>query len=288
MNLSKAPYFVAALMIAFVPLASAQGTFTQIDYPGAVETSCIAINSAGDTVGFFKDTDSNTHGFLLSSGTFTQLDVPGASSTQAFGINDLGQIVGFNGTGSFSYDIATQTFSPIVHPGPGTATVAFGINNRGTIVGYIKNLGSSTEDGFKLKGTKYTKIDYPQSGVKATYLLNISNSGVIIGWVATDNNLESFWYAQKQFKIVNIPGAFSPLALGINDQKALVGTYFDGTQESGWLYEKGNFQTLNPPGSVLTYAYSINNSGEVTGYFDDADGLAHGFTWTPAADAAKK
>ena len=112
MNLSKAPYFVAALMIAFVPLASAQGTYTQIDYPGAVETSCIAINSAGDTVGFFKDTDSNTHGFLLSSGTFTQLDVPGASSTQAFGINDLGQIVGFNGTGSFSYDIATQTFSP--------------------------------------------------------------------------------------------------------------------------------------------------------------------------------
>ena len=70
-----------------------EGTFTDIDVPGAAFTRPRSINPQGDVVGFYG-TGSVSHGFLLLEGSFTTIDVPGASSTQAFGINPRGDIVG--------------------------------------------------------------------------------------------------------------------------------------------------------------------------------------------------
>jgi probable HAF family extracellular repeat protein len=73
---------------------TAQGSFKQIDYPGAVQTEAFGINAAGDIVGRYEDTHGVQHGFLLRNGLFTSIDSPGPN-TYAWGINSRGEIVGW-------------------------------------------------------------------------------------------------------------------------------------------------------------------------------------------------
>jgi probable HAF family extracellular repeat protein len=70
------------------------GSFTQIDVPGATDTTAFGINDTGQIVGAFFDSAGVAHGFLDAGGNFTQIDVLGATRTDAYGINDAGQIVG--------------------------------------------------------------------------------------------------------------------------------------------------------------------------------------------------
>src|SRR5712692_426402 len=44
-------------------------TFTTIDFPGAAQTFCLAINARGQMVGGYLDAGGNQHGFLLNQGT---------------------------------------------------------------------------------------------------------------------------------------------------------------------------------------------------------------------------
>ena len=72
----------------------AAGTFTTIDFPGALATAASGINDPGHIVGAYVDTAGMEHGFLLAHGRFCTIDVPGAILTSAFGINGPGRIVG--------------------------------------------------------------------------------------------------------------------------------------------------------------------------------------------------
>jgi probable HAF family extracellular repeat protein len=83
------------------------GTFTTIDYPGAMSTAVYGINDRGQIVGGFCPTNNvcgvnilnpTAHAFLDDQGTFMQLDYPGAADTQANAINNAEQIVGTYGT----------------------------------------------------------------------------------------------------------------------------------------------------------------------------------------------
>src|SRR5207253_628269 len=84
----KAILCSALFVMASVSLVLAQGTYTQIDVPGAIGTFLSGIDSAGDIVGTYYVDNMTAHGFLLSAGTITTLDYPGASYTGATGIND--------------------------------------------------------------------------------------------------------------------------------------------------------------------------------------------------------
>jgi uncharacterized membrane protein len=74
------------------------GTFTTIDFPGALGTVARGINSQGDIVGFHIDTaglaGGGDRGFLLQQGVFTDMNYPGHMNTMPARINDAGQIVG--------------------------------------------------------------------------------------------------------------------------------------------------------------------------------------------------
>jgi uncharacterized membrane protein len=176
MKSCKVILWLAVLLLAISPLTIAQGTYTQIDYPGAVQTYAYGIDTAGDVVGSYVDTSNNVHGFFLSAGIFTTLDVPGATGTAATGINDVGQIVGSTNTDSFLYDVATQTFTQFSSSFANSSTFAFAINNAGTIVGYIiVNHTNGPIYGFELKGTKYAQVAFPKRQVTATYLFSINN-----------------------------------------------------------------------------------------------------------------
>ena len=98
-TIRKAVLLLTISLIASVPPALAQGTYTQFDVPDALATEGFGINTAGDIVGLYVDPNFNSHGFLLSSSTYTTIDYPGATYTYLNGLNDLGQIVGYGDTG---------------------------------------------------------------------------------------------------------------------------------------------------------------------------------------------
>jgi probable HAF family extracellular repeat protein len=275
--------FTALLLIASVPLALAQGTYTQIDYPGATLTEVTGIDSAGDLVGVY-DVGVNNNGFLLSGGAYTTINYPGSTSTGLGGINDNGQIVGNARVNDiptgFVYDTATQTFTTIVRPNTNW-TVPSAINNAGTIVGVL-NYGSGHLIGFELIGSKFTVIKPPT--VKQALATGISAAGVVSGYTPTNN---SFLFSDGKYVLLSIPNAVGAIASGISSA-GLVGYYFTSNTDLGFLYQNKILTTLKFPGSGATYASGINDTGEVVGYFIDANLNAHGFTWTPPADAGKK
>jgi probable HAF family extracellular repeat protein len=79
----------------------AGGTYTTLDYPGAINTNAEGINASGQIVGNYNN--GPFHGFLYSAGTYTPLD-----GLFPQGINAPGQIVGYfgdaNGRHGFLYN----------------------------------------------------------------------------------------------------------------------------------------------------------------------------------------
>ena len=73
------------------------GTYTPIEFPGAVRTEPISINDKGQITGFYQtsSTTAPQHAFLYSNGQYTSIDPPESTSPIGFSINNSGQIVGY-------------------------------------------------------------------------------------------------------------------------------------------------------------------------------------------------
>jgi hypothetical protein len=113
------------------------GNFTQIDFPGAVQTWATMISN-GRIVGNFQDA-GGIHGFVLSGGNFQSIDFPGGGPTWITGINPRGDIVGYYFSGPAETDmhgflLRKGNFESIDIPGA-LFTEANGINPEGDIVG---------------------------------------------------------------------------------------------------------------------------------------------------------
>src|SRR5262245_16556838 len=127
------------------------GVFTNIDVPGAIETSVFKINARGQIAGGFQSADLKEKIFLMSQGEFTPFAPPGGQpvSLDQGGINERGDIVGaycdaaipcaITLTGTHGFLLRAGEFTTIDITGIAgvtvTATSAAGINGRGEIVG---------------------------------------------------------------------------------------------------------------------------------------------------------
>ena len=284
MNPRKAGCILAAFLIAFVPLALAQGAYTQIDVPGAIQTAAYGLDTAGDISGYYVDSGNQAHGFLFSGGIYTTIDYPGAGNTILNGINDSNQIVGFtyDPVIGFIYNIQTQVFSSVSCP-HATATYPYAINGAGTVVGTFTHGDNSAVSGFELVGAAYRRIE-PASGGN-TFANGIDASGLIVGDSAAGN----FLFKGGTYRRLRIPNANGAVPVGIGPAgNVIVGYYEPLNSFVGYIFQNKVVTTLQFPASTETVATGINAVGEVVGYFLDASNVTHGFTWTPPADAAKK
>jgi hypothetical protein len=71
-----------------------RGSFTAVDFPGAISTWVTGINPAGEIVGLFTEAAGKTHGYLRKR-DFISFDPPESTFTFPAGINPRGDIVGF-------------------------------------------------------------------------------------------------------------------------------------------------------------------------------------------------
>ena len=278
-------------VIASVSLAMAQGTYTQIDFPGSVDTLCEGINHAGDITGGFDDASFVRHGFLLRAGNYSTIDYPGALlNTTAYGINDANQIVGSTLTSSgeigFVYDVTTTMFASVIYPNAAT-TIAYGINNLGAISGTFQSKGN-LERGFELLGSAYHNVAFPHATYSAVF--GIAGSGVVVGTAGQNSGGLIFLFSHGSYTKVALGGTPGAVAYGITSQPdALVGSFNPTpTTSAGFVYQNQALVTIQFPGSSYTTATGINDVGQVVGYFVDSSGKPHGFIWTPPSDAATK
>ncbi len=173
-------------MVPFTRSSWSDGTFTEYDVPGAVQTNLLGINEPGDfTGGFDPDGSGVFQGFIGRGGTITSLSVPGAArGTFAYEINNnkkltVGYFIDAAGILHGYYrDKNGALHFPIDPPGS-AATVLFGLNNKNWVVGRYADASGATHGLFFVPPNNFFTFDYP--GSTFTSLNGISSQGIIVG-----------------------------------------------------------------------------------------------------------
>jgi uncharacterized membrane protein len=161
------------------------GTFTEYDVPGAVQTNLLSINDAGDfTGGFDPDGSGIFQAFVSVGGTLTSFSVPDALSTFAYEINNskhlvVGYYIDPSGILHGYYRDANGALHFPIDPTGSVTTVLFGLNDRNWVVGRYADASGVTHGLFFVPPNNFFTFDYPGSAF--TSLNGISDQGNICG-----------------------------------------------------------------------------------------------------------
>jgi probable HAF family extracellular repeat protein len=174
---------------------------------------------------------------------------------------------------------AAATYQEISAPNS-DQTWASGINNLGQVVGYYEIPGTNVIEGFLLSGGVYTNIIF--SGEPNTFAIAINDSGLIAGFVQTQNigtPYFGFTYQNGGFKsMIKFPAAKSTQPFGINNAGQVVGTYVDLKNVShGFLFSAGTYKSIDIANAKSTMAAGINKAGDISGTYVDQSNQEHGF-----------
>lgn len=226
-------------------------TFTSENYPGSAQTQVTAINTAGNTAGFYIDTAGFVHGFTDTAGTFATVDAPGTAFNQLLSWNDEGQVAGYSSTDP---------------------------------------TGMTLQRAFILKSGTYTYLtQYFPAGTGNAQATGVNNSGVACGFYVDSAGVNhGFLLNNGVLTTLNYPGSTFTQALGLNNSNQVVGTFTDAQGNGhGFLYniQYGIYQQIDDPLAVPpsgTVANGINNAGDIVGFYADEVGNTDGFVATPA------
>lgn len=263
--------------------AGATGTITEFDVPGAPTTIGhrgtlpMSIDTGGDIAGFYVDASDIRHGFVrLANGTFSTIDAPGAGTaplegTTALSINVAGDVTGF-------FVDASGTSHGFVRAASGTITAPLDAPGAGT--------GAGGKVSFS--GTLPTSINASEeiSGVLA------DNSGAYHGFTYTAGS------ATPAFTTFDVPGAGKGGVIqgtapaSVNAGGDISGVYADTSGVVHGFVRTGATGTITAPidapsaatGGMFsgTILISINSTDEITGTFEDTNGIFHAFLLTTA------
>jgi hypothetical protein len=173
----------------------------------------------------------------------------------------------------------TFTFGMMDFPGATTSYI-LGTGNKSQVVGGFGPLASSSSpswNGYRLKGTAFTKITFP--GAAHTFAAGINASGTVVGpYELADGSFHGYLLLAKTFTKFDYPGAANTEPTSINDSGEIVGYWWNDINFlNSFFYSNGVFTSLLPPGSTFTLAQHVNNAGDIVGEFYDSAGAGHGF-----------
>jgi hypothetical protein len=287
--------------VAPVILAATTYTFTNVDFPGAVQSNPNGLNDSGRIVGEYYDSSGALHGYLWSAGTFTSIDFPGAVWTRALGINNTGQIVGVYYTCAASYGchhsyLYSGGVFTALPEAPGSkfgTTAASTINASGQIAGYYVDPCFCKAHGFLLSGGVYSTIDDP--GFFSTGVQGMTDSAQMVGvaeqcWGGCP--AYPFLWSGGVFTAIVFPppaDAYNAIPTAINNAGDVAGYYFLNGQSLGFVLSKGVLTSIVDPAAANGYTWingpGLNSTGQVAGAYLDSANYVHGFLASPAAVA---
>ena len=240
-------------------IRSPDGTFTlPIDYPGASHTLILfynGINNAGYVTGQSLDSSFNyTPDFIYNSNTkmFSAPMVTDPKTGLSFGytalrdVNEAGIVsvtYGYVGTQNrnASYDIATDTFTPIAD---------------------IKDQNKQPRNN-----------ELQAIGPNGEYLVTLAS--------LTDDTYEGSITQNGMTTYLNVPGAYSTSSDGITTTGLVFGNYEPQANtpdnRNAYIYDtsNGSYTTIAVPGAVDTELGHTNNATQFVGYYIDANGVYH-------------
>ena len=239
--------------------------FIKLMVPGSTSTAILGVNDWGDLVGFYTKSDGSKHGFIwYHQNVVKTIDYPNPpanTSTVAFGINKAGMVVGglwvinpsfgtFPDGGWVWVNGKFSNMDPFNHSDAGPCCWSVNsISNNGIIAGQVFQadfnqawLKEATDEDF------YMDVA-PGNGGGDTFGTGLNSATDIVGygyrgWFAknieqnegTNDSTEQ----QPKFMPVTYPGASITIPFGLNDARAVVGTYSDSKGMHGFL-AKANF-----------------------------------------------
>jgi hypothetical protein len=285
---------------------SGQGTFPYGNNAAGQITGTYA-DASGVYHGFLRDRD----------GEITTFDVQGAgNSTIAGNISPTGEIAGYDiDANGVAHGFLRPSGGRIVvfdAPGAGTApgqgtypSLCDSINPEGAITGaYIDS--NNVNHGFvRTPDGDITNFDVPAAGTEpgpafcvycpGTFPTGINGAGVITGLYLDGANVQHSFvrYPHGAMVTFDAPGAGSAMAyqgttaVNINSAGEITGYLTDANfLDHGFVREPdGRITDFDAPGAGSpaggefygTVPAANNDAGEITGYFNDVKGIAHGF-----------
>jgi len=272
-------YYLAANNVYHGFVRSPEGEFTTFDAPGADTTpgsfngtDPYAINDLGVITGAYSDVNG-VHGFLRSpEGAFTTFDVPGGSLlTIPVALNLEGSVVG---------SVLDQ--NAVWH--------AFLRKRDGTFKTFSAPGGCDTS--------------FSTSGCTGTGALSINVSGTISGGYADNNLVLHGLVRSPEGKLTTfdapgagaVPGSYQgtscvDCAAPLNQFGVIAGYYIDANYVvHGFLRSpRGEIRTFDAPPDAGSFGFGcsgacplgLNDSGAITGSYQDANNVWHGFVRSP-------
>ena len=193
-------------------------------------------------VGFFDDSNANQHGYILLDGQFTQIDYPGASGTIVRGINNAGDITGhyLDSTGiKHGFILQGGRFQNVQAPhsaGCGIDVWMAADNGRVAVGEFCDNRDQALHAYLRNRPGDFQNIDFPSGGAfPCTAAHYINERGEITGRYGVANTADEcyngtfhgFLLRQGKYIAIDFPGSGFTIALAINDDGVIVGTYND-------------------------------------------------------------
>jgi hypothetical protein len=164
------------------------GIYSDIFYPGGVDTYAYGINDSGTITGIYIDTSNVQHGFVYNGSTYsTPINYPGGTNTFVWGINDSGLMtVDYVDTYGFG-EAATHNgskYTSIDVPGA-LSSDAHQINKSGNVVFSWSDFYGNYHGALLKDGAYYLLDDYANgTGLRAD---GINDSNVVVGRVVLNS-----------------------------------------------------------------------------------------------------
>jgi hypothetical protein len=267
------------------------------------------INDSGAIGGNFQDAHNVLHGFLRTpEGEFITFDAPGAGGgpaqgTQGFAISPKGVVVGktIDANQGQHGMLGTREGTVIVFDAPGAGsgafqgTIALSVNAEGAITGNYTDASGAGHAFLRAPDGSIATIDPPAGTGSLTPFASpcfpdcLTDEGAIVGVYGDAAGLVHGFLRSPDgdFTKIDVAGAVGGTAAsGINAKGTIVGGYIDANGVNrGFLrardgtitkFDVPSAGTLAGQGTIILFG-SINAEGDVTGDYQDANSVTHGF-----------
>lgn len=272
--------------VTFGFVRQSDGTITTFSPPTAANTYAYGIDEKGSIAGFYADgNDGLYHGFVRRpDGKILTFDPQGSLGTFPYSISKgaaAGSYYLDNGNVAHGFLRARDGSITTFDPEGSAGTYTYSISN-GYVAGYwfdgaLNRCFLRTPDG--------TISSFSPDGSIDTECYAVNAGGTVAGYY-TDASLSTHGFKRTPdgtitiFDIAGDSGGTYPN--GINRRGDVTGNWHNQNGIHGFLVKaNGKTRSFDADGSTATFGISINGSDVITGFYNDSNGIPHGFIRTP-------
>jgi hypothetical protein len=282
-------------------------TFTTLDNQSdPTFNQLLGINSTNVISGYFGSGQPGhpNKGYLISppygQANYASENFPGSAQTQVTGLNNKGDTVGFwaNAAGTdkdfVEWNGAFTSYSdPNTPHKTGSVNQLLGINNAGIAVGfYVGSLGNAHAVELNQATGVFTTLTAVNALGPNSFATGINAVGDIVGYTMNSSGTFGWLLKAGQLTAFQFPGSLPTMALGVNGNDEIVGSFTDAADDTHGFTLKdptgpvSHWQQIDDPNAVNTpgagtTVNGLNGAGDLVGFYTDAAGNVDGMLATP-------